>query len=122
MKSVRKMPLLKGKEIHTGFPLGRAEQIGDPQYLEVKQMADILRRYRTRVRLMAANYRCWSAEYQNEKDKVEKTYMAYEGIFLRQQLGDAWKLYVMANKDYHAMRRGYLANLRQPPHYGRGVA
>lgn len=94
----------------------------EPQYLDIKQMGEIVQRFRARMRLSIKGFRGWKARYAREKDEIEKAYMALEGICLRRQLGDAWMLYVKANKDYHAMRRGYLATLRQPPHYGRGAA
>jgi hypothetical protein len=86
------------------------------QYLEIKQMTDILARYRARVRVMVRHYRGWQAGYMREADEIEKIYAAYEGIFIRRQLQDSWKLYVAVNRDYHEMRRVYLASLRQPPH------
>jgi hypothetical protein len=91
-------------------------------YAELEQAEEIMARFRNRLRLMVKNYRSWKADYMSERDELEKAYMASEGIFLRRQLGDAWKLYAMVNQDYHEMRRGYLANLRQPPHYSSGAA
>lgn len=86
------------------------------QYLEMKQMADVLTRFRGRVRLVLSQYRVWKAAYAVETDDIEKVYMAYEGIFIRRQFADVWQLYVTVNRDYHDMRRVYLANLRHPPH------
>lgn len=86
------------------------------QYLDMKQMAEILARFRNRVRVMVHHYRRWKVDYERESDRIEKVYRAYEGIFVRRQLADVWSLYVTVNRDYHEMRRVYLANLRQPPH------
>lgn len=85
------------------------------QYLEMKQMMDILYRFRGRVKMMVSHYRRWKVDYENETDEIEKVYRAYEGIFIRRQFHDSWKLYVTVNRDYHEMRRTYLASLRQPP-------
>ena len=85
-------------------------------YLEMKQMAEVLARFRNRVRVMIHHYRRWKADYERETDRVEKVYRAYEGIFVRRQLADVWQLYLTVNRDYHELRRVYLANLRQPPH------
>lgn len=85
-------------------------------YFDMKQMADVLVRFRARVRGLTTYYRGWQARYRAETDEVEKTYAAYEGIFIRRQLQDAWTLYVTVNQDYHEMRRVYLASLSQPPH------
>ena len=92
---------IEGREIH---------------YLEMKQMAEILARFRNRVRVMVHHYRRWKVDYERETDRIEKVYRAYEGIFVRRQLADVWQLYVTVNRDYHELRRVYLANLRQPPH------
>lgn len=85
-------------------------------YLEMKQMAEVLARFRNRVRVMIHHYRRWKADYEREHDRIEKVYRAYEGIFVRRQLADVWQLYLTVNRDYHELRRVYLANLRQPPH------
>lgn len=94
-----------------------ASEARDIQYLEMKQMQDILSRYRGRVKNMVRFYRQWKIGYEREPDELEKVYLAYEGIFLRQQLHDSWQLYVTVNKDYHEMRTTYLANLSQNPHW-----
>lgn len=88
----------------------------DIQYLDMKQRGDILARFRSRVRLAVRQVRAWKAAYEAETDTIEKVYSAYEGIFIRRQFADVWQLYVTVNRDYHEMRRVYLANLRQPPH------
>lgn len=88
----------------------------DISYLEMKQMAEVMARFRNRVRVMIHHYRRWKADYEREHDRIEKVYRAYEGIFVRRQLADVWQLYMTVNRDYHQLRRVYLANLRQPPH------
>ncbi|MCM2343261.1 MAG: hypothetical protein NDJ24_01725 [Alphaproteobacteria bacterium] len=88
----------------------------DIQYFDLKQLAEIQARYRNRVRVMVHHYRRWRADYEREQDRIEKVYRAYEGIFVRRQLADCWQLYLTVNRDYHELRRVYLANLRQPPH------
>ncbi len=85
-------------------------------YLDMKQMAEIMVRFRNRVRVMIHHYRRWQTDYQREQDRFEKVYRAYEGIFVRRQLADVWQLYLTVNRDYHELRRVYLAQLRQPPH------
>ncbi|NCC20904.1 MAG: hypothetical protein EOM26_00405 [Alphaproteobacteria bacterium] len=82
------------------------------QYFELKQMNDfILPRYRMTARRLVRQVRLWKAQYEREEDQLERVYKAYEGIFLRRQLSDALNLYVMANRDYHEMRRTYLHRL-----------
>lgn len=79
------------------------------QFIELKQMNDnILPRYRAAAHRLLKEYRIWKADYAGERDGLERVYKAYEGIFLRQQLADALRLYATANRDYHEMRRTYL--------------
>jgi len=114
-----KRPLFEGlTDLHESVPLWQNAEI---QYPDVVQMADILQRYRSRVRAMVRSYRYWKADYAQQADALEKAYTGYEGIFLRRQLGDAWLQYAKVNRDYHLMRRGFLASLRQPPYYGHGA-
>jgi hypothetical protein len=90
-----------------------AADLDKVQYLELKQMNDdILPRYRNRVRGLLNEYRSWQKQYSHEEDQIEKIYKAYEGIFLRSQLNDALRIYEVANKDYHEMRRMYLGSLK----------
>jgi len=98
------------------FRTGLAQLNGrDIQYFDMKQMAEIQERFRNRVRSMVRMTRLWKADYESEFDEIERTYTAYEGIFIRRQLQDAWDMYLAVNKDYHEMKRLYLASLRRPP-------
>lgn len=99
-----------------GLPRRLPVQGRSIQYLDMKQMIDVLERQRKRVRSLVVYYRGWKAACGAETDDIEKVYAAYEGIFIRRQLQDAWTLYVAVNQDYHEMRRVYLASLSQPPH------
>ncbi len=86
-------------------------QAREIQYLEMKQMVEIMFRYRERLRAFIVQYRKWKHDYALETDTVEKVYKGYEGLFLRRQLKDAWQLYLMANRDYHEMQRTYLSQI-----------
>lgn len=81
------------------------------QYLEMKQMVDILFRFRERARAMLTHYRVWKRDFDCETDDVEKVYKSFEGILLRQQVRDAWKMYLTVNRDYHDMYRAYMAQI-----------
>jgi len=83
------------------------------QYLEMKQMGEIVFRFRERVRGLVNLYRSWKRDFSGEADKVERVYKAHEGHFLRRQLRDAWSLYVLVNKDYHEMYRIYMDQIRK---------
>ena len=76
---------------------------------EIQQMEEILFRFRERARAMIMHYRVWQNTFRVEKDEVERVYKSYEGMFLRQQLRDAWNLYLTVNRDLHELRRDYLA-------------
>jgi hypothetical protein len=94
-------------------------ELKEVQYFELKQMNDsILPRYRSRVRELVNSYREWKEQYCSEEDQIEKVYKAYDGIFLRNQLKDALRMYEMANKDYHEMQRMYFEDIKKmrPPY------
>ncbi len=84
----------------------RAE--GDWQHVEVKQLKDILARQRDKLRAAVAEYRHHKCVHLAETDPIEKLYLGYEGIFMRDHLRDALRLYVMVNRDYHQAYRLYL--------------
>jgi hypothetical protein len=84
------------------------------QYLEVKQLAEILARHREKVRLAVREYRMHKRTHKAENDAIEKLYLGYEGIFLRDHLRDAMRLYLIVNHDYHEAYRAYMADLKAP--------
>jgi len=88
------------------------------QYLEMKQMNEIMFRFRERLRGIVDLYRGWQAEYHRETDTVERVYKSYEGQFIRRQLNDAWRLYLTANKDYHEMYRAYMGQIQEKTQAG----
>ena len=88
-----------------------ATKVREIQYLEMKQMVEIQFRFRERVRGVVDNYRAWKRDYEAETDAVEKVYKAYDGIFLRGQLNDAWRMYVTVTRDYHEMYRTYMKQI-----------
>lgn len=84
------------------------------QYLEIKQMAEILARHREKARLAVREYRLYKRTYAAEHDAIEKLYLGYEGMFLRDHLRDTLRLYLMVNRDYHEAYRNYMAALKAP--------
>lgn len=84
------------------------------QYLEVKQLAEILARHREKLRLAVREYRMHKRTHAAEHDAIEKLYLGYEGMFLRDHLRDALRLYVMINHDYHEARKAYMDSLKGP--------
>ncbi|MCB1537958.1 MAG: hypothetical protein H6865_01165 [Rhodospirillales bacterium] len=84
------------------------------QYVEVKQMAEILTRHREKLRAAIRDYRTLSEKIAAESDATEKLYLGYEAIFARDHLRDALRLYVMVNHDYHEALEAYLAEMRAP--------
>ena len=85
------------------------------QYLEIKQMAEILARHREKARLAVREYRLYKRTYAAEHDAIEKLYLGYEGMFLRDHLRDSLRLYLMVNRDYHEAYRSYMTALKTPP-------
>lgn len=84
------------------------------QYLEVKQLSEILARHREKLRAAVREYRMHKRTHAAETDPIEKLYLGYEGMFQRDHLRDALRLYVMINHDYHEAYRAYMAALAAP--------
>ena len=68
------------------------------QYLEIKQMAEILARHREKARLAVREYRLYKRTYAAEHDAIEKLYLGYEGMFLRDHLRDTLRLYLIITR------------------------
>jgi len=83
------------------------------EYLEVKQLAEILARHRAKARLALKEYRDLKRASLSETDPIEKLYLGYEGMFLRDHLRDALRLYVMVNHDYHDAYTSYMNELKK---------
>lgn len=81
-------------------------------YLEMKQMAEILARHRTKTKLAVREYRLLKQALAAETDAIEKLYLGYEGMFMRDHLRDALRLYVMINRDYHEALDTYMNGLK----------
>jgi hypothetical protein len=92
----------------------KATQKNDWQYLEVKQLAEILARYREKMRLAIREYRLLKQTLAAETDAIEKLYLGYEGMFMRDHLRDGLRLYVMINRDFHEAYRSYFEALKNP--------
>lgn len=82
------------------------------EYLEVKQLAEILARHRAKARLALKDYRDLKRAVATETDPMEKLYLGYEGMFLRDHLRDALRLYMLVNHDYHEAFRIYMDALK----------
>lgn len=98
------------------LPQPSAHDIRDMGVNDMLEMAESLAVFRACVRAMLTLYRAWKSGYAQETDGFEKIHRAYDGIFVRRQFADAWRLYLTANRDYHEVRRVNMTNLRQPPY------
>jgi len=81
-------------------------------YLEVKQLAEILSRHRAKARSAIKEYRDLKRAVSLESDPIERLYLNYEGMFLRDHLRDALRLYVMVNHDFHEAQGCYMKALK----------
>lgn len=84
------------------------------QYLEVKQMGEILARHREKARLAVREYRILKQTIAAESDAIEKLYLSYEAMFLRDHLRDSLRLYVMVNHDFHEAYGAYMKEVKNP--------
>ena len=87
---------------------------GTWQFLEVKQMGDILARHREKARLAIREYRLLKNARIAETDPIEKVYLGYEGLFMRDHLRDTLRLYMMVNHDYHEAYEAYMTEINKP--------
>jgi len=86
----------------------------DIQFGDVKRMADLVDRYRARVRVCIEHYRLWEAAHEIHTDSIERLYAAAEGASLHRRISDTVKLWYFAHRDYHGMRREYLTKCLGP--------
>lgn len=84
------------------------------QFLEVKQMGDILARHREKARLALREYRQLVNAQKAETDAIEKLYLGYEGTFMRDHLRDTLRLYMTVQHDYHRAYDTYMNEIKAP--------
>ena len=84
------------------------------QFLEVKQMGEILARHREKARLAIREYRQLKNARLAETDAIEKLYLGYEGLFMRDHLRDTLRLYMLVNHDYHEAYEAYMDEVSKP--------
>lgn len=84
-------------------------------YLEVKQLAEILNRHRIKLRASITEYRTLKSALETQQDAVERLYLGYESLFMRDQLRDAWRLYRLVSIDFHVAFSTYMKAAANAP-------
>lgn len=84
------------------------------QFLEVKQMGEILARHREKARLALREYRGLVNAQSAETDAIEKLYLGYESTFMRDHLRDTLRLYMTVSHDYHRAYDAYMNEIKEP--------
>lgn len=82
---------------------------GTPQFLDLKQLADLEDSFRLHCRATIRAYRAWKQGFQSISDPVERHYRDLEGSLLRRQAEDAVQLYTIIRKDMRRSFRKYMA-------------
>ena len=77
---------------------------GTPQFLDLKQLADLESEFRDHCRMVITAYRRWKKRQGATDDPVAHHYRGLEGALLRRQAEDAVRLYAIIRKD---MRRSF---------------
>lgn len=104
-----------GKTQAQALLFGRARMIRqDIQFMDVKHVSELCERYRERVRKQITAYRLWERAQQGQHDALAQLYGAAEGVLLHRRVSDEFRLWLIAHKDYHWMRRAYLTKLMGP--------
>lgn len=104
-----------GKTEAQALKFGRARLAKmDIQFTDVKHLSELCERYRARVRMQILAYRLWNDTLDLQSDPIEKLYTAAEGAALHRRIEDELRLWYIAHRDYHAMRRAYLVKCMGP--------
>lgn len=94
--------------------LARA-RVREQDAIETKEIKAALDRARARTRDLIRQYRSARMEYRltlhSGGARADRVYRGYEEEFLHRQLQASIRLYLMANRDYHAARRHHLERL-----------
>lgn len=86
----------------------------DIQFMDIKHMSELCERYRDRLRAQIVSYRMWQQAQDVQGDPLARLYGAAEGAVIHRRISDELKLWIIAHKDYHSMRREYLMKLVGP--------
>src|SRR5690349_17576557 len=104
-----------GKTEAQALVFGRARlSRHDIQFMDVKHISELAEKYRTRLRGQIAAYRAWEYAQDIENDPIARLYGAAEGAVLYRRVLDDLKLWYIAHRDYHAMRKAYLFKCMGP--------
>lgn len=93
----------------------------DPQFLDVKELNDLLAAHRISLRTRIAAYRSYKAFTASRRQGHEsgrRIYNLHETIAQRRHIADLWRAYRMLSAECHAMTQIYLANLHGFPSSG----
>ncbi len=82
---------------------------GAPQFLELKQLAELEDQFRRHCLTTIRVYQGWKRGQAAEQDVVERHYRLLEGALLRRQAQDATRLYGIIRKDMRRSFRKYIA-------------
>lgn len=85
---------------------------GAPQYLELKQLADLEHEFRMHCQTAIQIHRRWRQTHAGAIDPIACHYRAIEGALLRRQAEDAVRLYGIIRKDVRRSFRKYIAAAR----------
>lgn len=81
-------------------------------YIEVKQMSEILAHYRGETRKAAQSYKLAVGRHYVETDNVIRMYTAKEVQVTRSHLQNMLKIWHTVQKDYHWHYDGYMKQCR----------
>lgn len=76
-------------------------------YLEIKELNDLVSEYRDRIRGLVAGYRTYRATAHSHWAVPRKVYSSYEALYIQRQLADLWQIYRVIVADCHEMTALY---------------
>ena len=107
-------------ELEARYDTGFSQDISDHvnqlhrreiMFFDIKELNDMAAEYRERIRTLVPIYRGLKKQSQRHQSIPRQTYASYEGIFIRRQISDLWKLYRTAQTDSHDMTTAYKEQL-----------
>lgn len=76
-------------------------------YIEIKELNDLVSEYRDRLRGLVTGYRTYQAAGASGWTVPRKVYSSYESVYIRRQIADLWQLYRVIVADCHEMTALY---------------
>jgi hypothetical protein len=86
------------------------KQQNSVQYMDVKEVSEVVDALRGRTMQMIGQYKTW--HLRRKALLVKSSYLLMEDDLLREQIHEMFRLYRQMHREYHALYRRCMAELR----------